>query len=879
MNRTVLPVAIALVLAGASGAAAATNGFQRLGADVTPALEEIHLRAAPDSTRYSGWVRVTLEVHRPTREVQLHADGQRLERIALSQGGRAIPVKSQRGDRGLLTLTADRPLASGPALLEIAFSNEYNHQAVGLYSVVKDSLAYLITQFEAEDARRAFPCWDQPCFKLPYQLTVEVPEKQQVFSNTTIARTAKRSGWKTVEFEKTPPLPSYLLALGVGPFDFVDVPGMGFPTRIVTARGQARLARVAAAAVPPLVAALGKWFGIPYPYRKLDLIAAPDFWLGGMENAGAIVFGENYLLADSALATPTQRGTISRVVCHELAHMWFGDLVTMAWWDDLWLNESFADWMADKITDQVAPELKVPLTEMQAIQGVMTTDSRPSTDPIRQTNPTADEAQRGLGIGYYKGKAVLAMFERWIGPDTFQRGLQQYLKAHAWKNATNNDLWTALNTASGKDVTVAMKGFVEQNGIPLVSLVPLADGSLRLTQSRLHNVGVNVDARSWQIPITLRWSDGKAVHVQALLLDQPSVTVRLEGAGRPAWIMPNVEGRGYYRWNVTPEMLLKLAGESANIMTPVERIAFLGNLVALLYAGEIKGDTYLQVLAGFAGDPEPLAAAAVLTRLQRAKASFVPDSMAEVYGTYLRKSLKPMSERYGIERRSGEEGSVSVLRPQMLSVLGDDGHDPATLAAAGRIADQFLVDPRSADQAVAGTALQLRAIRGDRVLFDRYCRGFETAATPADRQCYLNALGYFDDSALQDAALQYVLEGSVRPSEVYAVPLSVYGRSDRGKDRVLRWVMDNYAKLKTRMPDEYLVGMATFGGNCQEERWARAKEFFTQPEHQVPGIQKVIRQNDEAIQDCVNLRAREGAAVAAYLSALAANGHAADKAP
>jgi alanyl aminopeptidase len=857
------------ILAFATCAAApAGAASERLSTDVVPVLEEIHLRVDPDSSDYGGWVRVTLDVAKSARQMTLHAEGQRIERVTLTQQGRAIPFESERGEQGLLTLTAERPLAHGAATLEIRFTNAFDTHAVGLYRMTKDGLGYLFTQFEANDARKAFPCWDQPSFKIPWRITLEVPEREQALSNNPIARTASNAGWKTIEFEETRPLPSYLLAIAVGPLEFVDVPGVKFPARIVTVKGQARLARLAATTVAPLVAALERWFDMPYPYRKLDLLAVPEFWYGGMENAGAITFAEGLLLVDSTSASVEQRRRLNQVIAHELAHMWFGDLVTMAWWDDLWLNESFADWMGDKIADQVAPQFKVPLAEMQSIQNIMNRDAYPSTDAIRLPSATGNESLRSVGVAYNKGKAVLAMFEHWMGEDTFRRGINQYLRAHSWKNATHDDLWAAFGAVSGKDVPAAMAGYIEQNGLPLVTVEPLPDGTLRITQGRFLNFGVQADPRVWRVPVALRWSDGKAVHAQSIVLDSPSTKVPLEGGGRAAWVMPNVDGRGYYRWKVPPEMLLALAHQSTTAMSPVERIAFLGNLSALLDAGALRGDTYLQILAEMSNDPEPLAAAAVLSGLNKAETSFVPDALRDPFAAYVRNALQPMADRFGLERRKGEDESVPLLRPRLLAWLGDEGRDAKALAIGDRIAEQVMTDPSKADPALAGTALQLHAIRGDRALFDRYRRSFESAKTPVERQRYLNALGAFEDVALEEEALRYVFQGPLRPNETFPIPRTIAARSDRGADLVLRWMMENHERLKARLPVEFLAGLPGYAAGCDTTRIETARRFFSDPAHQVQGTLKDLGQVAEQVDDCAGLRGREGGAVAAYLRKL-----------
>jgi alanyl aminopeptidase len=866
--RILVVMLLAALLTTPAHAAGPTPGY--LGRDVAPTLEVIHLKLDPDSARYHGWVRVSLDVARTTREVKLYADGQTFDHVSLTQQGRAIPVQVQKGTvRGLVTLVAERPLAKGPAMLVIAFTNDFNTQAVGLYRVVRDGTGYLFTQFEADDARNAFPCWDEPAYKIPWQLTLEVPEKQQALSNVPITKTAANGRWKTLTFERTPPLPSYLLAVAVGPLEFVDVPGMKVPTRIVTVRGQAHLAQVAAQAVPPVVAALERYFGMPYPFRKLDLIATPDFWYGAMENAGAIVFAENALLLDTQTSSPAQRERITRIIAHELAHMWFGDYVTMAWWDDLWLNESFADWMADKITDQVKPQMQVPLTTIASVQDIMEADARPSTEPIRHVAATGDDAMHTVGVSYNKGKGVLGMFERWIGEEAFRKGVNQYLKAHAWGNATHDDLWASFGASSGKDVAGAMTGFIEQNGVPLVTVEPLPDGQVRIGQSRFLNVGVEAEARRWRIPVALRWSDGKSERTLSLLLVAADTTVKLEGGGKSVWIMPNADGLGYYRWRIPPDMLLALA-KHADAMTPGERIAFLGNLNALLDSGALRGDDYLRMLANVANDPEPLVASTVISGMSRAEAAFVPDAVRDHYAAYVRGALKPVATRYGLEPRKGEKESVSLLRPRLFEYLGDEGRDRETLLLADQLVERYRKDPGAVDAGIASTALDLHAIHGDRVLFESYRQAFESSKAPADRRNYLSALGHFEDPGMQDVALRYAIEGPLRASETFTIAGGVGGQSDRGADRALRWALENYDHIKSHVPPEFLTRMVGFGSGCDSTRLEKVRMFFADADHRVPGIERSMARTTDAVKDCVGLRGREGAAVETYLRKVAA---------
>ncbi|MFY9824152.1 MAG: M1 family metallopeptidase, partial [Thermoanaerobaculia bacterium] len=466
------PLALSAVVALAPAAMAEP----RLGGDVVPTFEAVRLRLDPARADYSGAVAVDLDVRRATAQVRFHARGQTFTRLALSQGGRDVPVEVERGENGYTVARARAPLAPGAYRLTIDFTQAFDTRAVSLYRTEKDGRAYAYTQFEAADARGAFPCWDEPGFKIPWQVTLEVPGALQAVANTPLEK--EQSGepageWKTLTFARTPPLPSYLLAVAVGTFDSTPIPGLSVPGRVVSPAGQGKLAGLAAETTPALLAALERYFGQPYPFAKLDLIAVPERF-GAMENPGAITFTDSILLTDPGIPSAEHRALLTYVTAHELAHMWFGDLVTMAWWDDLWLNESFADWMTLKVGDQVFPANGASLKALKDLNAVMGSDAQPSARPIRKEIAEPDQAMQAVGVTYGKGKAVLAMFESWLGPEVFRKGVLDHLRAHAWGNAVAADFWAALERASGrKDVAATLAGFLDQPGLPLVQVEPL----------------------------------------------------------------------------------------------------------------------------------------------------------------------------------------------------------------------------------------------------------------------------------------------------------------------------------------------------------------------------------------------------------------------
>ena len=835
----------------------------RLGTDVVPVTQAVHLVVDARKPDYTGSVRIELDVRRSARRFALHAEEMDIRRLVLTGPGGPIEVTREGGGRGRLDLIPAAPLVPGRHTLEIDFANEYDTRATGLYKVTAAGDDYLFTQFEADEARQAFPCWDEPSFKIPYQVTVVVPEAHVAVSNTPIETDTVKEGQRTVVFARTRPLPSYLLALATGPLEFVPIPGMSIPGRVVTVKGGSALAGEAVRTTPPVLAALERYFGRSYPYEKLDLIAVPEFWPGAMENPGAITFRDSILLLDARGASTAQRRTLVSINAHELAHMWFGDLVTMAWWDDLWLNESFASWMADKVTAETFPEFRVAVDAVQDVQGAMNTDARLSTRAIRQPVTVLDNLlQAADELAYKKGQAVLGMVEAWVGPAAFRKGVLDYLAAHEWRNATASDLWGALSKAAGKDVGGMLATFLDQPGIPIVSVDEVEGKRVRLSQRRFANHGVTAPATSWQIPIRLKYETSGRMKEQTVLLTRGTQDVVLEGPVR--WVHPNVDEIGYYRWSVPPAVLQALADGGERTMSARERVGFIGNASALLDAGALRGDAYLRLLKPFASDPEPDVVSAVIASLGKVKNAFVTAEVAPAFAGYVRALLQPALDRFGMERRQGEPETVSLLRPQLLQWMGREGADPAVLAHASALGRAYLADSASVDPSVAGVVLQLSALGGDRALFDEYRRRAEAATTPAERNRYLGALGYFRDPVLVEEALRYTLEGRLRPQELFTIPSGV-GTSVAADGRTYRFFTENFDVIQKKMPPMYMAFMPRVAAGCAEERVAAARTFFADPKRAAPGMEKEMAKVAEMVKDCAALRAREGAAVTAYL--------------
>ena len=870
-GRAALILVAGAALAAASGTVS-TAGNGRLERALVPTFESVRLEVDPSTVSYTGSVHVDLRDVRRTASFAFHARDLAIGSLTLKGKGGVIPARHEaEGD--VVRVTPSRPLEPGTYAMDIEFKADFNTKGAALYRMRVDDDWYAFTQFEASDARGAFPCWDEPEFKIPFQVTLVVPVAHVAIGNTPIESETVAEGRKTVVFERTPPLPTYLLAIATGPLETVPIQGMRVPGRIVTVKGASGLAGDAARVTAPLVAALEKYFGIPYPYRKLDLLAVPEFWAGGMENAGAITFADGILLVEPGAGGGGQTRELVAVVAHELAHMWFGDLVTMKWWDDLWLNESFASWMGDKIADEVFPEGRLGLAQVRGMQSAMRTDAHLSTRAMRQPVAAGDNLdQLADELTYDKGQAVLTMFEAWLGPEPFRKGVVAYLKTHAWGSATASDLWTSLSKISGKDVAGPMESFLDQPGVPLLSLEPLPGGTVRLSQGRFLNDGVAAPPgrRLWQIPVILKYSDGRTTRRKSLLLKESSRTLALGSTARAAWIEPNAGETGYYRWRVPRALLDGLAGAGPAALDVRERIGLVGNLEALLDAGALRGDDDLRFVARFADDARPEVIEALIRHLEMVKEAFVTGDLKDPFAAYVRRTLAPALARFGRSRSDGEDAAVTLLRPHLFEWLGLQGGDVKILDEADALARSYADDSNSIDPALAETALRMSASRGDRSLFRTYRRRFEKATVPADRDRYLAALGSFRKPGIVDEALAYALDGPLRTQEILSLPGRV-AEIPEERDTVWGWVTANFKTITDRVPANAGYFLVHFAGGCSDERLQSARAFFSAPGRDLPGVDTELAKVADQVTDCVRLRRREQPAVASYLGRTSAD--------
>jgi alanyl aminopeptidase len=675
-------------------------------------------------------------------------------------------------------------------------------------------------------------------------------------SNTPIEHTVEQGEMTKVVFAETAPLPSYLIAIAVGKFETVDIPGMSIPGRVVTTPGKKHLTKLAVESTPKLLAGLENYFDTKYPYQKLDLITTPEFWYGAMENPGAIVYVDRALLIDLENAGATRYRSIVATNSHELAHQWFGDVVTMEWWVDLWLNESFASWMGDEIVAEVYPELDIAKSRMSSIFKTMNRDAGPSARPIRAPRKSTDNFLNDIGPSYSKGRIVIKMFEQAIGEENFRAGILEYMRRHQWGNASAIDFADAIGIKSDWDVAKAFASFMQQPGIPLVGIEVLDDNRLSVSQQRFASAGVELAELQWAIPMAIKYSVAGEVHTQTLFLDSATMTIELEHDGNVDWIYPNAEQSGYYRWKVPAEMLQPLVDEAQQLLTPMERMGLVSNLTAMLYADELPANKYLEALASFSAERDPHVLAIVVDQLAIIKDALVSDGHGSHYAALVGNLFRPAIESLGLDPVDGESNAVTTIRPLILEQLVRYARDEAITTEFARRGAAYLKGALDLHASLIPTALLATAIAGNSDTYAKFKTRFESATEPNDRTRFLTALTYFDTQEILVDLLGYSTSDAVRPSEMLSVRTALT-KQPENRDLVLNHALANYKTFKTRLPGNGLARLPAIARSCSLQSIERANEFFENPDHQVSGTLRVLDQATASTQACATLRARE----------------------
>jgi aminopeptidase N len=863
MKRSFL---LATVLLSALAAA------QRLPEIAVP--DNYKLTFAPDFTKdnFTGEETIQVRVLKPTSQIVLNSAEIEFKDVSITSSGVTQKAKvTLAKKKETATLGVDKPIQPGPATIQIGYTGILNNQLRGLYLSKANGRKYAVTQFEATDARRAYPSFDEPAYKATFDVSVVANKGDTGISNGKIISDTpgRGAGKHTIRFATTPKMSSYLVALAVGDFEYIEGSADGIPIRVWTTPGKKQQGSFALEAAENFMRYFNHYFEIKYPFEKLDIIAFPDFAAGAMENTAAITYRESYLLLDDSKASVDAHKLVASVLAHEMAHMWFGDLVTMQWWDDVWLNEGFANWMQTKPVAAWKPEWNIELDDVETSGGALNVDSLANTRPIHQAAETPEQITELFdGIAYNKAAAVLQMLEAYLGPSTFRAGVNQYLKKHAYGNATADDFWSTLAAVSNKPVDRIMATFVKQPGAPMVAVKAQCTNNattVTLSQRRYfydRNLFSAGNDELWQIPVCMKAGEDGKNQEKCELLTKKEDSFTLPGCA--PWVMTNAGAAGFYRSGYEPEAVRAMSRNLETALAPAERIRLLSDEWASVRVGRHPIGYYLALADGLQAERNRGVMDQLTTQLEYIGDYLLTDADREPYQRWVRDLLTPSAKELGWQPKAGESDDRKTMRAQVLYTLGHTGRDPQLLAEAATLAQQALDNPQAVDGTIAPTVFRLAAQNGDASLYDKIMnRMQQVKASPQEYYVLMKALSRFSDPKLLERTLQFALTPEVRTQDA---PHLISGVMANPAGSRIAWdfVRTRWAEIEKMMAGFNTGSLVTATGSfCDAGLRDEVKDFFST--HKVPASERTLRQALERVNYCVDLKSQQANQLASWL--------------
>ncbi|MGD0737181.1 MAG: M1 family metallopeptidase [Terracidiphilus sp.] len=812
------------------------------------------LTLTPDLTAatFTGVESIDVILAEPSDHITLNAVEIAFQSVTVtSEGKQQTATISEDKSKEQATFTFPSQLPAGKATLTIAYTGILNNELRGFYLSKTARRNYAVTQFESTDARRAFPSFDEPAFKATYDVTLIIDKGDTAISNSPIETDTPgpAAAKHTLKFFTTPKMSTYLVAFLVGDFqctsgesDGVKIRGCATPDKVALTPYSVEVAKY-------VLHYYNTYFGIPYPLKKLDLIALPDFEAGAMENFGAITYRETAMLVDPKNASVDAKREVALVIAHEMAHQWFGDLVTMKWWDNIWLNEGFATWMENKPVAAMHPEWNIDQMVASGEVSTLGLDASPTTRAIRAKAETRDEIEEMFdGISYGKASDVLLAVENYLGPETFRKGVHAYLSAHLYSNATAEDFWNAQTATSHKPVDKIMDSLVAQPGEPILTFGEPADGKVPVSQQRFFlSPSFKPDpAQKWTIPVCFK---AGAENQKCEVLTPSDASLKIPSA---SLFFANAGGKGYYHTAYPSSVYAALVSNIENGLTPPERISLIGDEWAQIRSNKAPVGDYLDLAAALKSDPNFYVLSNALGGIDSIydRVAGTPAEKAAL-AAWIRSTFAPEYAKLGAPSAS-DTPNTTELRASLFEFLGYYAKDPAVLAQARQIAGQYLSDPSSVDPTLGQTAVFLAARNGDAALFDQLQKIAETSTDPEIQEGALRLLPEFEDPALVQRALDYVTSSKVRNQDALAlVAVALY--SDANRDQAWQFTKSHWDTLKTLLTPELGSNLVDSTGSfCSVKDRDDVTAFFA--DHKVPAAESALKHAIEHINGCIELR-------------------------
>jgi aminopeptidase N len=809
---------------------------QRLPDSVKPVHYGLHLTPDIAHASFRGSERLDVVLAEASSTITLNALELKIDSVTADGQTGAVsygPAKEQA------TFVFAKPLPVGTATLQVEYSGILNDKLRGFYLSKTKTRSYAVTQFEATDARRAFPCFDEPALKATFDVALTIDAGDTAISNTNIVSDSPAGpGKHTLQFAPTPRMSTYLVAFLVGDFACSKGSADGVPIRVCSTPDKIKLTPFALAAAEHFLTYYDRYFGIKYPMPKLDLIGIPDFEAGAMENFGAITYRETELLVDEKDGSVGGKKRVASVVAHEMAHQWFGDMVTMQWWDNLWLNEGFATWMEDKAAGEWHPEWHFPQDVANSLDETLRA--------IRATANTPEQIQQMFDeISYGKAGAVIGMVENFVGPEVFRQGVHNYLAAHLYGNATAEDFWNAQTATSKQPVDTVMASFIDRPGVPLLTFGERQAAGYPVTTTRFFVGGASgSNEAGWTLPVCAKISGCKLI--------SPS-TAELNMGADAEFFYANAADKGYYRVAYTAAQLKAITAIVETGLTVPERIGFLGDRWALTLAGQETVGDYLDLALILKGDTNPDVLDSALSSLGMIRNKIATEEDREKLNAVVRAELGPVWAGHANPEKNANFERQQV-RSEVFQSLGL-AEDPGVLNEAHAITLELLSGKKVEDDDLVDAAVALSATVGDLEFYERILRVSQKAEDPGLQSEALETLADFRDPALATRTLEYAVSGQVRNQDSWVLIAIELSRTAT-RELAWRWVQGHWnqvhAQLTTASGGNLISALGSF---CTVEKREEVRRFFA--EHPVEASERALAKAEDSISDCVRLRATQ----------------------
>jgi puromycin-sensitive aminopeptidase len=838
---------------------------------VIPVHYDLHLEPDVDTFTFQGSVSIRLGITETLNEIILNSAEIDIKSVVLRGQGSDIQITDithdDEYDRATLTLAS--AATPGTYDLEISYAGLINDQLRGLYRSIyrdKDGAEHVIatSQCQSTDARRIFPCWDEPDMKATFKTTMVVADGLEAYSNgAEVSRTKLEDGRVRFEFTPTMKMSTYLLAFIVGPFEATEpVVARGIPIRIIVPKGNLHLTEVALENAVFCFEYLSDYYGIPYPGDKLDHIAIPDFAAGAMENVGLITYRDAYLIFDRAKASQGELQACLDVIGHEIAHQWFGNLVTMKWWEGAWLNEAFASFMELKATDAMKPEWKRWLAfNNLEIPWAMGTDQLVTTRPIEfEVNSPTEVDEMFDSITYGKGSAVLRMIEQFIGEEEFRIGVGNYLRKHEYANTVTSDLWEGLDGASDWPVGEIMNTWVYQRGFPQIDVRVVPEG-IELSQHRYLAIPDESDTTVWDVPVQLRGVIAGQPFEKKVLLTADETVIPLESA--VDYVIANAGGHGFYRSRYSEDLFASLL-HHLDTLDDIERYSLVSDTWAMVRSSQVPASDFLDLVGKFGDETEHAIWSVIVGGLAALRHHALAPETRPAFESFVRDLVTPALSRLGWEGAVDESDLTRKLRGDLIVALGNLGNDPDTVARARQVAAQVL-DGVDLDPEVSTAALSVYSHHGDAKEYEALWSAYQGTSAPTEKVRFLRSVAGVGVEDLAVSTVDKIVEGDVRTQDGFWVLARLL--SGEAGPAVWQSARTRWERILEAMPGmtrpRVVEGLPALS---QPEVAADVRGFFA--EHPIPEATRALSQKLELLDANVLLRERETPVVTNYFAPL-----------